>query len=116
MAWRTRATRPPQVRSPSHRRRLHVWAYDIEHAKEQRLHPIETLGARPIDTERDQLVQEWCKYPSAVLSKAEYLGRLGVELVGEVMRLEPVCKQLGMLPEDLVDDVVLVQAERGDGD
>ena len=32
------------------------------------------------------------------------------------MGVEPVCKQLGMLPEDLVDDVVSVQVERGDGD
>src|SRR5699024_1639310 len=84
--------------------------------EQQRLHPAEPLWRRSIEAERDQLVQPRHQHSRAIFTDVEYLRGLGVQLLSEVSRIEPVSQDRCVLPEHLVYDVVSIEVDRCDGD
>src|SRR5699024_7891832 len=81
----------------------------VQDTEQQRLHPAEPLWRRSIEAERDQLVQPRHQHSRAIFTDVEYLRGLGVQLLSEVSRIEPVSQDRCVLPEHLVDDVVSIE-------
>lgn len=82
----------------------------------ERLHPIEVLRRMPIDAQCDQFVQPRHQHSGTILTQLKNLSSLGVQSFGKVLRLQAVTQDAGVLPEHLVDHVVGVCVDRGDGD
>lgn len=82
----------------------------------QRLHPVEPLPIGTIDAERNKFVQPGHQHPGSVFTETKHLRRFGVDRVGEPLRVETVTENIGVLPEQLIEQEIGVGVDRGDRD
>ncbi|WP_186369019.1 hypothetical protein [Rothia kristinae] len=82
----------------------------------QRLHPMKPLPVMPVDAECDELVQPGHQHSRAVFPEPEHLGGFGVDRVGEPLRVKAVAEDVGVLPEQLIEQEVGVGVDRSDCD
>src|SRR5699024_6662914 len=86
--WTRVAGGLPLGRRATNRGGPHIGSDHVEHSEQQRLKSVEPVRRRPIETEGDQLVEPGREHAGAVFAEVEYLGGLGVQLVGEVLRVK----------------------------
>ena len=77
------------------------------------MEPFQVLA---LDGEGDQLVQPRQQPPGSIPAQVQYLGRFGVHLSREVVGVEAVVQDRGVLPEELIQRHVGVDVDRRIGD
>lgn len=70
----------------------------------------------PISRKRNHLIKPRHQHPLPILSKVKHLGRLGVDLLSELLRVEAIMQNRGMLPVEMIEREVSVNVDRRDRD
>lgn len=84
---------------------------DIEDREQQSLKTVEPLRQRPVHAEDREFVQPRHQQPGFCLAEADHAGRVGRVIVEESLCVETVSERGGILPEDLIDQIVVVHID-----